>query len=106
MTQKPGGGALTLRAHDLHVEVGQAAGGGQAQLDHALHRDGVAVQVVEERAVLVVVGHQPQLSPRPVICKTPDREGQEGGGGGGAGPIQTGGGVSQKTSVSRCVSFS
>lgn len=73
-----------MRAHDLHVEVGQAAGGGQAQLDHALHRDGVAVQVVEERAVLVVVGHQPQLSPRPVICKTPGRGGS-GGPGEGAG---------------------
>lgn len=59
--------SLTLRAHDLHVEVGEAAGRGQGQFDHALHGDGVAVQVVEQRAVLVVVGHQPQLSPRPVI---------------------------------------
>lgn len=59
--------SLTLRAHDLHVEVGKAAGRGQGQFDHALHGDGVAVQVVEQRAVLVVVGHQPQLSPRPVI---------------------------------------
>ena len=37
------------------MQVGQAAGGGQGQLDHALDGDGVPVQVVEQRAVLVVV---------------------------------------------------
>ena len=46
---------LTLRAHYLHVEVGEAAGCGQGQFDHALHGDGVAVQVVEQGAVFVVV---------------------------------------------------
>lgn len=51
------------------MEVGEAAGGRQRQLDHALDGDGVAVQVVEEGAVLVVVGHQPQLSPRAVVLK-------------------------------------
>lgn len=60
--------ACTLCAHDLHVEVGEAAGRGQRQLDHALHRHGVAVQVVKQGAVLVIVRHQPELSPRPVIC--------------------------------------
>lgn len=58
---------LTLRAHYLHVEVSEAAGCGQGQFDHALHSDGVAVKVVEEGAVLMVVRHQPQLSPRPII---------------------------------------
>lgn len=58
---------LTLCAHYLHVEVGEAAGCRQGQFDHALHSDGVAVQVVEQWAVLVVIGHKPQLSPRPVI---------------------------------------
>lgn len=45
----------TLRADDLHVQVGQATGCGQGQLDHALNGHGVAVQVVKEGAVLVVV---------------------------------------------------
>lgn len=45
----------TLRSHDLHVQVRQAAGRGQRQLDHALHRHRVAVQIVEQRAVLVIV---------------------------------------------------
>lgn len=64
---------LTLRANNLHVKVGEAAGCRQRQFDHALHGDRVAVQVVEQRSVLVVVRHQPQLSPRPVIY-TPGTE--------------------------------
>ena len=60
---------LTLGAQDLHVQVRQAAGGRQRQLDHALDGDRVAVQVVEEGAVLVVVGHQPQLSPGAVVWR-------------------------------------
>lgn len=46
---------LTLCAQDLHVQVCQAAGSRQCQFDHALDGDGVAVQVVKQRAVLVVV---------------------------------------------------
>lgn len=49
------------------MEVGEAAGCGQGQLDHALHCDGVAIQVVEQGAVFVVIRDQPELSPRPVI---------------------------------------
>ena len=60
---------LTLSANDLHVEVCQAAGDGQGQNDHAVHRHRVPVQVVEQGAVLVVLGHQPQLGPRAVICR-------------------------------------
>lgn len=58
---------LTLCAHYLHVEVGEAAGCGQGQFDHALHGDRVAVQVVKQGAVFMVIRHQPQLSPSPVI---------------------------------------
>ena len=65
---------LTLCPHYLHVQVGEAAGRGQGQLDHALHGDRVAVQVVEQRAVLVVVRHQPQLGPRSVIYSADQRE--------------------------------
>lgn len=50
------------------MQVRQAAGGRQGQLDHALDGHGVAVQVVEQRAMLMVVRHQPQLSPCAVIC--------------------------------------
>lgn len=53
----------TLGANDLHVQVCQAAGHRQGEEDHALHCDGVSVQVVEQGAVFVVLGHQPQLSP-------------------------------------------
>ena len=55
------------------MQVGQPAGGRQRQLDHPLDGDGVAVQVVEQRAVLVVVGHQPQLGPRAVVLATGGR---------------------------------
>lgn len=58
---------LTLCTHDLHVKVGEAAGCGQGQFDHALHSDGVAVQVVKQGAVFMVIRHQPQLSPCPII---------------------------------------
>lgn len=58
---------LTLSAEDLHVEVCQAACSRERQLDHALDGDGVAVQVVKQRAVLVIVRHQPQLRPCAVV---------------------------------------
>ena len=58
---------LTLCANYLHVEVSQAAGGGQGQFDHALHGDGVAVQVVKQGTMLMVVWHQPQLGPCSII---------------------------------------
>ena len=58
---------LTLSAQELHVQVSQAAGGRQGQLDHALDGDRVVVQVVEQGSVLVVVRHQPQLRPRAVV---------------------------------------
>lgn len=61
---------LTLSAQDLHVQVRQAAGGRQRQFDHALDGDGVTVQVVEKGAVLVIVGHQPQLGPGAVVWRT------------------------------------
>lgn len=57
----------TLCSHNLHVQVSQATGSGQGQLDHALHRHRVAVQVVEQGAVLMVVRYQPQLRPRPIV---------------------------------------
>lgn len=62
-----GRGALALGAHDLHVEVCQAAGHRQRQLHHALHRHRPPVQVVEQRPLLVVLRDEPQLRPRPVI---------------------------------------
>lgn len=49
------------------MKVGEAAGCGQGEFDHALHGDGVTVQVVKQGAVLMVIGHQPQLGPRAVI---------------------------------------
>ena len=66
----------TLGSQDLHVQVSQAAGRRQRQLDHPLDGDGVAVQVVEQRAVLVVVRHQPQLGPRAVVLATGGRGGK------------------------------
>lgn len=47
--------APTLCADDLHVEMSQPAGHGQSEDHHALHRHGVPVQVVVQRAVLVVL---------------------------------------------------
>ena len=50
---------LTLSAEDLHMQVGQATGSWQRQFDHALDGDGVVVQVVKKRAVLMVIWNQP-----------------------------------------------
>lgn len=58
----------TLGADDLHVQVRQAAGHRLGEDQHPLHRHRVPVQVVVQRAALVVLGHQPQLRPRAVVC--------------------------------------
>lgn len=47
--------APTLCADDLHVEMSQPAGDRQSEDHHALHRHSVPVQVVVQRAVLVVL---------------------------------------------------
>ena len=59
---------LTLRANDVHVKVRQPRGHRQRHVDHLRRRDHVLGEVVEEGAVLVVVGHQPQLRPGAVVC--------------------------------------
>ncbi len=68
---------LTLCADNLHVEVGEAAGCGQGQFDHSFHSDCVAVQVIKQGAMFVVIRHQPQLSPRPIICRQTGRPAKE-----------------------------
>lgn len=57
----------TLSAQDLHMQVCQATGSRKRQFDHDLDGDRISVQIVKQRAMLVIVGHQPQLSPCPVI---------------------------------------
>lgn len=52
---------FALRAKDLHVEVDEAADDGGCQPQAGLHIQGCPLQVVVERAVLVVVGDEPQL---------------------------------------------
>lgn len=54
-------GGFALRAKDLHVEVDEAADDGGCQAQAGLHVQGCPLQVVVERAVLVVVGDEPQL---------------------------------------------
>lgn len=51
------------------MEVCQPTGYRQSQNRHALHRNRVPVQVIVQRAVLVVLWHQPELSPRAIICR-------------------------------------
>lgn len=60
--------ALTLSPHNLHVQMGQPAGSGQGEFDHPLDSHRVAIKVIKERSVLVVIGDEPQLSPRSIIC--------------------------------------
>lgn len=69
LLRAPGGEveAPALRADDLHVQVGQAAGHRQRQPHHARHRHRPPVQVVEQRPLLVVLRDKPELSPRPII---------------------------------------
>lgn len=59
-----GDGGLALRAEDLDVQVCQAAGDGQhdAQAAHRVQRG--QLQVVVQRAHLMVVCDQPQLRAR------------------------------------------
>lgn len=58
---------VTLCSKNLHVQMSKATGSWQCQFDHSFSIDGVAVQVVEQRAVFVVVRHQPQLGPSAII---------------------------------------
>lgn len=58
---------LTLGPHDLHVQMGQAAGRRQGQLNHPLNGHSVSVEVIEQGAMLVVIGDEPQLCPGPII---------------------------------------
>ena len=63
-------GVHTLRAEDLHVQMSEPAGDGEGELGHPGEGYGAPVEVVEQRAVLVVVGDEPQLSPGAVVCDT------------------------------------
>ena len=56
-----------MSAEDVHVEVGETGGDGEGHTDHSgrIHR--TPVQIIKERAVLVVVRYQPQLRPRAII---------------------------------------
>lgn len=53
------------------MQVCQAAGSRQCQFDHALNGDWISVQIVKQGSILMIVWHQPQLSPCAIIC---DRE--------------------------------
>ena len=55
---------LTSGAKDLRVQVREAAGCGVCETQHGGDVDAPLVQVVVERATLVVVGDEEQLSPR------------------------------------------
>lgn len=52
---------------DVHVKMRQASGDCQRHQNHRSRVDRVSCEEVEERTVLVVIGHQPQLSPRAVV---------------------------------------
>lgn len=47
--------SITLCTNDFHVEVCQPTSYRQSQNHHALHGDRVSVQVIVQRAVLVVL---------------------------------------------------
>lgn len=57
----------TLCSKNLHVQMCKTTGSWQCQFDHSFGSDGVAVQVVKQRAVLMVVWHQPQLGPCAIV---------------------------------------
>ena len=63
-------GRLPLRADDLHVKMRQPGGDRQGHPDHTVRVHGRSVQIIEQRALLVVIGDQPQLGPRAIICGT------------------------------------
>ena len=49
------------------MEVGHATGSRQGQSDHDSWSDSLAVQVVKQRAILMVVCDQPQLGPGSIV---------------------------------------
>jgi hypothetical protein len=69
------GALLTLAAvrladespNDVHVQVSQTGCYGERHDDHGPRTHGVRIQKVKERAVLMVVGDEPELSPRSVV---------------------------------------
>jgi len=60
-------GRFALCAQNLHVQVSESSGDRQGHSNHSRRVHGGTVQVVEEGAVLVVIGHQPQLSPSSIV---------------------------------------
>lgn len=59
-----GDGRFALRAEDLRVKVAEAGDGWVGQSQHGPAVQGGALQIVVQRAVLVVVGDEVELSPR------------------------------------------
>ncbi len=59
-----GDGRFALRAEDLRVKVAEAGDGRVGQSQHGPAVQGGALQIVVQRAVLVVVCDEVELSPR------------------------------------------
>jgi len=66
-------GRLALRADYFHVKMRQAGGDRQGHPYHTVRIDARSVEIIEERALLVVIRYQPQLCPRAVICEETNR---------------------------------
>lgn len=60
-------GRLALRADYFHMKMRQASGDRQGHPYHTVRVDGRSVEVIEQRALLVIIRYQPQLCPRAVI---------------------------------------
>lgn len=60
-------GRLALRADYFHMKMRQASGDRQGHSYHTVRINGRSVEVIEERALLVIIRYQPQLRPCAVI---------------------------------------
>ena len=60
---------VTLGADNLHMKVSKSTCCGQSEFYHSFHSNRVSVQIIKEGSMLVIVWYQPELSPRPIVCK-------------------------------------
>lgn len=60
--------SVTLGTNNLHVKMGKTTCRGQSEFDHSFHSNSVSIQVIEKGSMLMIIRHQPQLSPCTIVC--------------------------------------
>lgn len=60
---------VTLGTNNLHMKMGKSTCCGQSEFYHSFHSNCVSVQIIEKGSMLMIIWHQPELSPCTIVCK-------------------------------------